>query len=510
MANPVINTPPFQKILVANRGEIAVRVIRACRELGIASVAVYSEPDRRLLHTRLADEAVEIGPAAPQLSYLAAERIIEAALQTSAGAIHPGYGFLSENSSFARKVTDAGLVFIGPPAESIHLMGDKAEARRRVQTYGVPVTPGYQDADDDASLQEAAQDLGFPVLLKAAAGGGGKGMRVVWKSEDLPEMAGAARREALHAFADARLILEKYIPEAHHIEFQVLGDQHGHLLHLFERECSLQRRHQKVIEETPSILLDPDLRAEMGAAAVNAARSTGYTNAGTVEFILDPHTRRYYFLEMNTRLQVEHPITELTTGLDLVQWQIRIAAGEPLPFSQENLHPHGHAIECRLYAEDPASGFLPSSGPLLKFVEPQGPGVRVDSGYVSGDEITVSYDPLIAKFIVLAEDRPSAVRKMQLALEETVVLGVTTNNRFLQEVLAHPDFQSSRAHTTWIEKTYDGWQTPACSLPVEVLAAAALAHTGEGSQVSAENLPTGDDPFSPWRALNGFRNGEGG
>jgi acetyl-CoA carboxylase biotin carboxylase subunit len=501
---------PFSKILIANRGEIAVRIIRACREMGIATVAVYSEADRKALHVRLADQAVELGPSASAQSYLSIEKILDAARQTRADAIHPGYGFLSENAAFARAVEAAGLAFIGPPAEAIHLMGDKAEARTRVQAFDVPVTPGYQGPDDLEAFVAVAQEIGYPILLKASAGGGGKGMRVVWKEAGLKESSEAARREAVHAFGDGHLILEKYIPNAHHIEFQVLGDRHGTLLHLFERECSIQRRHQKIIEETPSPLMDAALREEMGAAAVNAARSAGYTNAGTVEFILDPDTRRYYFLEMNTRLQVEHPITELITGLDLVQWQIRIAAGEKLPFKQADLHARGHAIECRLYAEDPASGFLPSSGPLLRLVEPQGPGVRVDSGYVSGDDITVNYDPLIAKIIVRGEDRPSAIRRMQMALQETVVLGVTTNNRFLQDVLAHPDFQAGKAHTTWVEKIFEGWQAPACLLPPEVLAAAALSqfsaepsHPSAGTDLSA-------DPYSPWTASSGFRTGEGG
>lgn len=498
----------FNKILIANRGEIAVRLIRACRELGIQTVAVYSEADHRALHTRLADEAVLIGPAPSAQSYLAVEAILAAARQTQAEAIHPGYGFLSENAAFARAVTEAGLTFIGPPAEAIRLMGDKAEARQRVQAFGVPVTPGYQGADDVAAIQAAAAEIGYPVLIKAAAGGGGKGMRVVWKAGDLAELAGAARREARHAFGDDRLIVEKYISHARHIEFQVLGDQYGSLVHLFERECSLQRRHQKILEETPSTLLDPELRAEMGAAAVKAARSAGYANAGTVEFILDPASRQFFFLEMNTRLQVEHPITELITGLDLVHWQIRIAAGEKLPFTQEDLQPRGHAIECRLYAEDPSAGFLPASGPLLKWVEPQGPGVRVDSGFLSGDEITIHYDPLIAKIIVRAEDRPSAIRRMQLALEETVVLGVTTNNHFLQELLAHPDFLAGKAHTTWVEETFENWQAPVCSLPPEILAAAAITQlTGIPAGQTAPATP---DPFSPWLASNGFRTGEGG
>jgi acetyl-CoA carboxylase biotin carboxylase subunit len=500
----------FSKILIANRGEIAVRLLRACRELGIAGVAVYSDADRQALHVRLADDAVCIGPAPAAESYLNVERILQAARQTGAQAVHPGYGFLAENAAFAEAVQAAGLAFIGPPPDAIRRMGDKAAARARMQAAGVPVVPGYQGPDNDPALEQEAARLGYPVLVKAAAGGGGKGMRVVHRSEDLSEGLAAARREAQHAFGDSRLVLERYIPRAHHVEFQVLGDHHGNLVHVFERECSLQRRHQKVIEETPSPLLDEGLRVEMGAAAVAAARAVGYTNAGTVEFIVDPGTCRFYFLEMNTRLQVEHPITELVAGLDLAQWQVRIAAGERLPFAQADLAQRGHAIECRLYAEDPAAGFLPATGPLLRFIQPQGPGVRVDSGVAAGDEITIHYDPLIAKLIVHAEDRPAAIRKMQTALRETVLLGVVTNWQFLQDVLAHPDFEAGRAHTTWIEATFEGWRHPHCELPPEVLVAAALtqfAAPGAGAAASlAQTL--GDDLYSPWKIGSNYRMGE--
>ncbi len=357
----------FTKILIANRGEIAVRLIRACREMGIGSVAVYSEADAGAVHVRLADEAVLLGPAEAGESYLVVEKIIAAVQKTGAEAVHPGYGFLSENAGFAQAVADAGLVFIGPPPDAITAMGDKAEARELMEKAGVPLVPGYQGKDDDKSLAKAAKQIGFPVLVKAAAGGGGKGMRVVEKEADLTEGIEAARSEARSAFGDDRLIVEKYITEARHVEFQILADTHGNSVHLFERECSIQRRHQKVIEETPSPLLDEGLRAEMGAAAVAAAQSVEYTNAGTVEFIVDPHTRQFYFLEMNTRLQVEHPITELTAGLDLAQWQIRIAAGEKLPFTQAELFQRGHAIEARIYAEDPANSFLPAVGTILRW-----------------------------------------------------------------------------------------------------------------------------------------------
>jgi 3-methylcrotonyl-CoA carboxylase alpha subunit len=515
----------FTKILIANRGEIAVRIIRACREMGIRSVAVYSEADRRALHVRLADEAVLIGPPPVEQSYLSIANILQAARQTGAEAIHPGYGFLSENAAFARAVQQAGLTFIGPPADAIEVMGDKGRARERVQASGVPVVPGYQGQDGNSLLQgsdqvlqdtdrvmaQKAAELGYPVLAKAAAGGGGKGMRVVWQPDDLPESLAAARREALHAFGDPRLILERYIPHARHIEFQILADAHGHTLHLFERECSVQRRHQKIIEETPSPFLEPEMRAQMGATAVAVAEAAGYQNAGTIEFIVDPGRRAFYFLEMNTRLQVEYPVTELVTGHDLVQWQIRIAAGEALPFCQEDLSQRGHAIECRLYAEDPANNFLPATGSLLRFVEPKGPGMRVDSGFTSGDEITIHYDPLVAKIIAWAEDRPAAIHKMLAALRETVLLGVTHNGQFLQDVLASPEFQSGDVSTTWIEERFGDWQPPQCALPPEVLVAAALAQLQYASVdvASAANgkLAQGVDPYSPWRAPTSFRLG---
>ena len=506
-------TSPLTKLLIANRGEIAVRILRACREMDIRTVAVYSEADARALHVQLADEAVCIGPAPARESYLLSQRIIDAALQTNAQAIHPGYGFLSENAAFAQAVTDAGLIFIGPPASAIEAMGDKANARALMQKAGVPVVPGYQGDDQtDPTLTAEAAQIGYPILVKAAAGGGGKGMRIAQSPAELPDALAAARREAAHAFGDDRLILEKYLAEARHVEIQILADQHGNTIHLNERECSVQRRHQKIIEETPSPLLDEALRAEMGAAAIAAAQAvkaagSSYTNAGTIEFIVDPHTRQYYFLEMNTRLQVEHPITELTTGLDLVQWQIRIAAGETLPHSppatrHPPLPPLGHALEVRLYAEDPASGFLPATGPLLQFVPPTGPGVRVDTGFQTGDLLTTHYDPLIAKIIVHAEDRPAAIRKMQTALRGTVLLGLTTNLEFLQTVLARPIFQAGEATTRFIETHFPNWQ-PDPELPLEILIAAALANNP--SPVSRLQSP--DQPYSPWTALTNFRLG---
>ena len=492
----------LRKVLVANRGEIARRIIRAARELGLTTVAVYSEADATAPHALEADEAVPIGPAPAPASYLRIEALLEAARRTAADAVHPGYGFLAENPAFARAVTEAGLTFVGPPAEAIALMGDKAAARQRMQAAGVPVVPGYQGPDDDQSLLQAARQIGFPVLLKAAAGGGGKGMRVVHRPEDLPEAAAAARREAQHAFGDARLLLEKFIPAARHVEFQILADAHGHTLHLFERECSVQRRHQKIIEETPSPLLDPDLRARMAQAAVAAAQAVGYVNAGTVEFIVDPESRAFYFLEMNTRLQVEHPITEMVLGIDLVQWQLRVAAGQALPWQQAELQPRGHAIEARIYAEDPAHGFLPSTGRLLQVVEPTGPGVRVDSGVRAGQDITPHYDPLLAKIIVHAETRPAAIARLQIALAGTVYHGVTTNVAFLQQVLAHPDFRRGVYHTRWVEEALGPAVALGDEVPLPVLAALALAEQfPQTPAAGAQGEPTrGPDP---WRTLQG-------
>ena len=490
-------------LLIANRGEIARRIIRAAREMGLRTVAVYSEADADAPHVLEADRAVLIGPPPPQASYLRVEAILDAARQTGADAIHPGYGFLAENAAFAQAVADAGLVFVGPPPQAIALMGDKAAARARMQAAGVPVVPGYQGADDDQALAQAAARIGFPVLLKAAAGGGGKGMRVVAQPEDLAEAAAAARREAQHAFGDARLILEKYIPQARHVEFQILADAHGQVLHLYERECSVQRRHQKIIEETPSPLLDDALRRRMAQAAVAAARAVGYVNAGTVEFIVDPETRAFYFLEMNTRLQVEHPITEMVLGLDLVQWQLRVAAGQALPWRQGDLRPRGHALEVRVYAEDPTNGFLPSTGRLVHVVEPQGPGVRVDSGVRPGLEVTPHYDPLLAKIIVHAEDRPGAIARMQAALERTAYHGVVTNVAFLLQVLRHPDFRAGRYHTRWVDEIGAEVATEPTAVPPAVLAALALAERMPARGSVAPASAGGAARYDPWAALRG-------
>lgn len=406
----------FTKVLVANRGEIALRVIRACQELGVKTVAVYSEADAEAPHVREADEAVLVGPPPSSQSYLVGERLIEVALRTGAQAIHPGYGFLSERAWFARAVREAGLVFIGPPAEAIEAMGSKTAARQLVIAAGVPVVPGNAEGVKDADEALAiAESYGFPVLLKAAAGGGGKGMRVVRAKEDIADALASARREAQNAFGDDAVYLEKYIEGPRHVEIQVLADTHGNVMHLGERECSVQRRHQKMIEEAPSVAVSPELRARMGATAVAAAKAAGYVNAGTCEFLLDKDGQ-YYFLEMNTRIQVEHPVTELVMGIDLVQWQIRIAAGEALPFAQKDFTPRGWAIECRITSEDPSNGFLPSTGRIEYLHLPSGPGVRWDGGIEAGSVVGLHYDPMLAKLIVHAPTRDLAISRMRRAL----------------------------------------------------------------------------------------------
>lgn len=499
----------FTKILIANRGEIAVRIIQACQVLGIRSVAVFSESDSNALHVRRADEAVLIGPSPSGQSYLRGERLIQVAHETGCQAIHPGYGFLSENAAFAEAVRAAGLVFIGPSAAAIRRMGSKTEARHLMTQAGVPVVPGFQGAEADFSAE--AQRIGYPVLVKAAAGGGGKGMRVVTHPKDLPESIAAAQREAANAFGDSTLFMEKYLPIARHIEFQILADTHGQTLHLFERECSIQRRHQKIIEETPSPFLTESLRAEMGAAAVAAAKAVDYHNAGTIEFIVD-EAGHFYFLEMNTRLQVEHPITEMVSGLDLVAWQIRIAAGERLPFQQHDLTQRGHAIECRLYAEDPANDFLPSIGTLLQVHEPHLPRLRLDKGVETGDSISIHYDPLLAKMVAHAATRAECIALMQAALAQYHLLGVTTNRAFLRDVLAHPAFAAGQTTTQFIDQHFQAWQPAppnADHLDWALLAAAVMdLHTQAAPLASSASSPQGD-PYSPWERLDHFRLGQG-
>jgi acetyl-CoA carboxylase biotin carboxylase subunit len=495
---------PFSSVLIANRGEIAVRIERACRELGLRSVAVYSQADAGALHTRSADAAVEIGPAPARESYLNIERVLAAAQQAGAEAVHPGYGFLAENAEFAEAVIAAGLVWVGPPPAAMRAMGDKAGARELMVKAGVPVLPGYQGKDDAAALKKAAAQIGYPLLVKAAAGGGGVGQRVVNASGELNEAIDAARREAKNAFNDERLILEKYLATARHVEIQVLGDQHGNLLHLFERECSLQRRRQKIVEETPSPLLDEALRAAMSEAALAAARAVSYTNAGTVEFLVDPATRHFYFLEMNTRLQVEHPITELITGLDVVQWQLRIAAGERLPMQQTEIRASGHAIECRVYAEDPGSGFLPQTGRIHLLRWPSGEGVRVDAGVAEKDAVGVYYDPLLAKLSVHAESREAALERMATALRETALLGVSNNVDFLQDLLADPMVRAGDYDTAFVEKQVDRY-TGKQVLPIALVAAALVETQPVGEIASVDS--DGPDAHSPWLSQSGFRMG---
>lgn len=494
----------LNKILIANRGEIAIRIMRACRELGIKTVAVYSEADKNAQHVQFADEAVLLGGAAPKESYLNVDALLRAARDSQADAIHPGYGFLSENASFAAAVESANLTFIGPSADSIRAMGDKAESKILMKKAGVPTVPGFEGLESYDEFKKAANEIGYPVLVKAAAGGGGKGMRVVNAESELKEAIELARREALNAFGDERLLIEKYLAEAHHIEIQVFGDKHGNLVHLFERECSVQRRHQKIIEESPSPLLTPELRARMGEAAVNAAQAVNYYNAGTVEFIFDPKTQQYYFLEMNTRLQVEHPVTELVTGLDLVHWQIRIAAGEKFPFTQSDLHQHGHAIECRVYAEDPATGFLPSTGKLLQFIQPQGPGIRVDSGFATGDEVTHFYDPLLAKLVVYAGNREDAIKRMKSALNDFIVHGVVTNIDYMHAVLETDDFKQGKVSTRWVETKFGEWNIPQPEL--HALIAAALADVVFVSGKAQPAVSNETDPFNPWKQTGNYRN----
>jgi len=466
----------FDTVLVANRGEIAVRVIRTLRALGIRSVAVYSDADADARHVHEADEAVHIGPAAAAESYLSIERVLAAAARTGAQALHPGYGFLSENASFAQASADAGVVFIGPPPAAIAGMGDKIRAKETVAAAGVPVVPGAGRAGmSDTDLIAALNGAGFPLLIKPSAGGGGKGMRLVSSAAELPDALAAARREARSSFGDDTLLVERFIERPRHIEIQVLADAHGNVIHLGERECSLQRRHQKIIEEAPSPLLDEARRAAMGAAAVNAARSVGYVNAGTVEFIVSgERPDDFWFMEMNTRLQVEHPVTELVTGLDLVEWQLRIAAGEPLPYRQQDVTLTGHAMEARVYAEDPSRGFLPTGGTVLALREPAAPAARVDSALAAGTVVGSAYDPMLAKVITHGPDRDAARRRLDAALAGTVVLGVTTNIAFLRALLADPDVAAGRLDTALAERI----EFPAAGAgplpPDDVLAAAAL------------------------------------
>jgi acetyl-CoA carboxylase biotin carboxylase subunit len=491
-------------VLIANRGEIAVRIARACHERGLAAVAVYSTVDRGAPHTLAADRAVPIGPAPAVESYLSVDALVGAARAAGADAVHPGYGFLAESAAFARAVEAAGLTWIGPPPDAIATMGDKLAARAAVGRAGVPLVPGTDVVASDArEAARRAAALGYPVLVKAAAGGGGKGMRTVAGEAELLDALGAARREAEAAFGDGRVYLEKLLLRPRHVEVQVLGDRHGTLVHLGERECSVQRRHQKIIEETPCPALTPPLRATMTAAALAAAHAVGYASAGTVEFLLDADGR-FYFLEMNTRVQVEHPITELATGIDIVGTQLAVAAGERLGIAQDDVRARGHAIEARLYAEDPAANFFPSAGRILALREPAGPGVRVDSGVVAGGVVPLEYDPLMSKISAWGPDRASAIERLLGALRDTAVLGPTTNLAFLQDVLAHPAFRRGETHTGFLAEHFPAWRAGDAALPVAAIAAALTAARGTGTPTAGTRdaaAPT------PWETLGAWRLG---
>jgi propionyl-CoA carboxylase alpha chain len=467
--------PKIKKLLIANRGEIALRIMRSAKEMGIKTVAVFSEADRNALHVRFADEAIAIGPPPSAQSYLVMDKILGAAKQTGADAIHPGYGFLSENEDFARKVKESGLIFIGPSAESMEIMGSKLGAKAAVSKFNVPLVPGTAEPISDvAAAKKIAKEIGYPILIKASAGGGGKGMRIVENEGEFQEQMERATSEAISAFGDGAVFIEKYVSQPRHIEFQIFGDQHGNVVHLFERECSIQRRHQKVVEEAPSSVLTPELRKKMGEAAVNAAKAANYYNAGTIEFILDDKMN-FYFLEMNTRLQVEHPVTEQITGLDLVKLQIKVAEGEKLPFKQEDLKINGHAIEVRVYAEDPANNFLPDIGTLKTYKRPQGHGIRVDDGFEQGMSIPFYYDPMIAKMICHDETRERAIEKTIRAIDDYEITGVETTLGFCNFVMKHEAFRSGNFSTKFVEQYFKPESLKEEATEVEGMIASALA-----------------------------------
>lgn len=498
----------FERVLIANRGEIACRVIRTCRRLGIHTIAVYSEADANAQHVRLADEAWPIGGPRPADSYLRADAILEVAKRSGAQAIHPGYGFLSENTGFARACAEAGISFIGPRPESIDAMGSKAAAKALMEKHTVPLVPGYHgDNQDPDFLAEQARKTGFPLMIKAAAGGGGKGMRIVRTEKEFADALASAQREAANAFGDTRVILERYVEHPRHIEFQVFGDSHGHVIHLNERECSAQRRYQKVLEETPSPFLDADRRAAMGTAAVAAAKAVNYIGAGTVEFIV-AQSGEFFFMEMNTRLQVEHPVTEETLGLDLVEWQLRIAAGEPLPLEQAQIHAHGHAIEVRLYAEDPDQNFLPGSGKLLTLRLPApSRHVRIDGGVIEGDTVTIFYDPMIAKLIVYDRDRTQALQRLREALAQCEIIGPKSNIGFLERLTRHPMVIEGRIDTGYLDRHLEEFLTGDAEPASNVLFAAATAALLHDEQAVQGNP---SDPHSPWARADAWRIGHAG
>ncbi len=496
----------FRKILIANRGEIACRVIRTARRMGVRTVAVFSEADARARHVRLADEAVPIGPPPARESYLVIRRIIAAAKAAGAEAVHPGYGFLSENEEFAAACADAGIVFIGPPVEAIRAMGSKSAAKALMEKAPVPLVPGYHgDEQDPGFLQREADRIGYPVLLKPSAGGGGKGMRIVQASTEFAGALASCKREATSSFGDDHVLVEKYVTRPRHIEIQVFADTHGNCVHLFERDCSVQRRHQKVLEEAPAPGMTSERRREMGEAAVAAARAVGYVGAGTVEFIADP-SGRFFFMEMNTRLQVEHPVTEMITGQDLVEWQLRVAAGERLPLAQDQLAIRGHALEARIYAEDPDRGFLPSTGRLVHLAPPaESQHVRVDSGVEQGDEITPWYDPMIAKLIVWDEDRERALARMRGALAAYRIVGVANNVEFLGRLVASPAFAHADLDTGLIERERDALFPSHRPLPAAAFYAASAALLASEASATAQRAAASGDPWSPWSAADAFR-----
>ena len=496
----------FKKILIANRGEIAVRIIKACQEMNIKTVAIYSNVDNDAPHVHLADETINLGDPTPIESYLNIPKIVKIAQETHAEAIHPGYGFLAENPDFAKSCNDVGIKFIGPSPNVIALMGDKIEAKKTMEKAGVPVIPGYHgEKQDDSSLLKEGKKIGFPLLVKAASGGGGKGMRIVYSENVLEESIESAKRESKSAFGDDTIFLEKYLDKPRHIEFQILADEHGNSVHLFERECSIQRRHQKIIEETPSPVMNIELRKKMGSAAVTVAKTVGYSNAGTVEFMVDGNLN-FYFMEMNTRLQVEHPITEMTTGVDLVKWQIRIASGLDLALKQNDLIQRGHAMECRIYAEDPSNGFLPSVGTLEKVEIPTGPNIRDDSGITTGMKITPYYDPMLAKLVTYSENRTESINKMIWALSRYVVLGVTTNVTFLKKVIEHEEFKKGNITTHFIENYFKDWTIKKRGLPIDAIIALAVY---DSMHLKTEEIVRykEEDPHSPWKHVGRWRVG---
>ena len=496
----------FNKILIANRGEIACRVIKTARHMGIRTVAVYSEADTNARHVRLADEAVLLGPAAARESYLVADKIIEACKRTGAQAVHPGYGFLSENADFADALAANGIAFIGPPASAIRAMGSKSEAKKLMGAAKVPLTPGYHGDDQTPVLLHTEADtIGYPVLIKAAAGGGGKGMRLVERSEDFPDELASCKREAISSFGDDHVLIEKYITRPRHIEIQVFADTLGNCVYLFERDCSVQRRHQKVLEEAPAPGMNAERRRQMGEAAVAAARAVGYVGAGTVEFIAN-QDGTFYFMEMNTRLQVEHPVTEMITGQDLVEWQLRVAGGEPLPLRQEQLQIRGHALEARIYAEDPNKGFLPATGRLIHLAPPvETLNVRVDTGIEEGDEITPYYDPMIAKLIVWDEHRDAALARMRKALADYRVVGVTTNIDFLSRLVACPAFAGADLDTGLIERQEDFLFPEPQPVPRDALLVATVGELLREQATAGQAAMSSGDPWSPWHARDGWR-----